>query len=388
MHMIQPWRRLKRGAPARSAGSVRRLGMIVLVALFVGGCGEQNDKGRNNATHLVELVLAERTDMQYQAELGGSLRALRAVTLYSEAEGRVLRVAVREGDPVRKGQLLLALDGRLISAELDKAVAARKQAQLNYRQIQQLAPQQLVSANDVAQVRTKLEIAVAEERMLRTRLGFMYVRAPFRGTIAARHAEPGDVVAKHAKLLMVVDNSELVMEVSVSELLLPHLRRGGRAEVRIDALGEAVHAGRIVRIHPTVDPLTRLGRIEVGLKPVPRGARAGQFSRVALYGAKARPLTIPFAALRRDEEGEFVWRADKEMRAQRISVRSGLRFADRIEILSGIEAGDRLVAKGFLGLAADKLLKDVSATGPKEGAGAETQKVRDGTKAGGDRKAP
>jgi RND family efflux transporter MFP subunit len=177
--------------------------------------------------------------------------------------------------------------------------------------------------------------------------------------ITERHAQPGDVAPRHTHLLTLADPDSLYTEVKVSDLLLPHLRVGDPVSVRIDALGRIDHAGRILRIHPAIDPVTRLGIVEVLIEPVPDGARSGQFARVTLTSAAVPRLMIPFTALRRDREGEYVF-AVVDGKARRVEVRSGLRLADRIELLSGIEPGQQVIVRGFLGLSEGKPVKPVN----------------------------
>ncbi|MBV2094191.1 MAG: efflux transporter periplasmic adaptor subunit, partial [Candidatus Thiodiazotropha sp. (ex Codakia orbicularis)] len=109
-------------------------------------------------------------------------------------------------------------------------------------------------------------------------------------------------------------------------------------------------AGRILRIHPQLDEKTRMGTVEVILDPIPAGARSGQLCRVMLETARQPRITVPFNALQRDAEGEFVYRLDPRRQAERISVESGMRIDDRVEILQGLETGDRIVTKGFIEL--------------------------------------
>jgi membrane fusion protein (multidrug efflux system) len=165
----------------------------------------------------------------------------------------------------------------------------------------------------------------------------------------------------------VIDPSRLVTDVNVSELVMPYLAVGERAEVRIDALGEKLHPGKIARVHPAIDPATRTGRVEVVLNPVPPGARAGQFCRVTLATGASEQLVVPLAALQRDVHGEFVFvyqGADGTVR--RAGVASGLRLADRVEIRDGLERGAQVVVKGFLGLAAGQHVKPVEPRAPRE----------------------
>ncbi len=318
------------------------------------------------AAHLVELATVASESLQFTAEREGTLRAIREVKIFNQEEGRVTAVLAHEGDTVKPGQVLIRLDDRLLRAELDKAVASLHQEKLNVERLERLMVKKLVSEDALTRARTSLEIARAQERALRTRVGYMTIAAPFLGKVAHRLIEPGDVAPKHTHLMTVVDPSALVTDVQISELMLPHLKVGDRAAVRIDALGDPLFPGAILRIYPTVDPATRRGQIEVALKPVPPGARPGLFCRVTLYSAGRRQVVIPYSALRRDDEGEFVFLytpknhdADNG-RVRRAAVRSGLRLADKVAVQSGLAAGQRVVAKGFIGLVDGELVRPVT----------------------------
>jgi multidrug efflux pump subunit AcrA (membrane-fusion protein) len=130
-------------------------------------------------------------------------------------------------------------------------------------------------------------------------------------------------------------------------------------KVTIDALGREVFAGRISRIYPNLDPLTRRGTVEVTLDPVPAGARPGQLCRVSFNTRTAERLVIPFRALRRDIDGEYVFvvAGDKAMHR---GIDSGLRVGEQVEVLRGLEAGERVVTKGFLDLVSGKTVNDIS----------------------------
>lgn len=339
------------------------LGVIsVFLAGFLAACGDNgNAKARRLVKpHLVELAPVRRAPLQYTAERAGSLRALRQVKLFNQEEGQLDRVLVREGDNVRKGQALAKLDARILRAELRKASAVRRQAEIELKNLQSLAIKKLVSGNTIERAKTTFVVAHADESVLKTRVSYMTIRAPFDGIIAARLVEPGDIAPKHTHLLSLVDPQQLVTDVQVSELLIARLQPGDRADVRIDALGDQIHIGKILRIYPTIDPATRLGRIEVLLKPVPKGARAGQFCRVTLYSSGTRPLVVPSTAVRRDGRGEFVFVADENSSAKRVSVQVGLRFADKIEIQTGLIEGQQVVVKGFIGLENGQILKAVN----------------------------
>ncbi|MFV1996960.1 MAG: efflux RND transporter periplasmic adaptor subunit [Acidiferrobacterales bacterium] len=356
--------------PKQLAITVKQVSLgafVVLAAGLLAACGDNgNATARRSKPHLVELGPVLRAPLQYAAERSGSLRALRQVKLFNQEEGRIDRVLVRQGDSVSKGQPLVKLDARILRAELGKAAANRRQAEIELKKLKSLAAKQLVSESTLELAKTKFDVARADEIVFKTRVSYMTIRAPFAGKVATRQIEPGDIAPKHTLLLTVVDPTQLVTDVQVSELLIARLNLGDRAEVRIDALGDKIYTGKILRIYPTIDPATRLGRIEVALKPVPKGARAGHFSRVTLYSSGTRPLVVPSVAVRRDERGEFVFVAGEKGNARRVAVVAGLRFADKVEIQSGLTEGQQVVVKGFIGLEEGQAIKPVNVDSDKQ----------------------
>jgi RND family efflux transporter MFP subunit len=294
-----------------------------------------------------------------QHERPGSLRFRRLVRLFSQEEGRVTQLALFEGDQVEAGQLLVELDDELLRAEADKAIATREQKALDFQRLLGLRNRQAVSEDELAQARTALAIAQADERLLQARLELTRIRAPFAGVVTERRIEPGDFVARNTHLLTLADPDSLVAEVLVSELILPHLALGDPVSLRIDALGSVSFAGEILRIHPALDQATRQAVVEVALKPIPEGARAGQFVRARLKSAAVERILVPFRALLQDRDGELLWLVGQDGKAERRAVRSGLRIANQIEILEGLTPGERVITRGFLGLTESKTVRVV-----------------------------
>jgi len=345
----------------------RPLLILALTALLLG-CGQKGGepptgKKRPPRDHLVELFTVRQERSSTVHERTGSLRARRTVRIYSQEEGRVTSVPFFEGDRVPKDQMLIRLDDELLVAELEKAEAIAHQASTDLERIKGLVKKHAASQDELARAQTALEVARAEQRLLKIRAGHARIKAPFAGVITERMVEPGDVVPKHSHLLTLSDPNSLVIEIHVSELLLPHLHPGDATQVRIDALGDRTFPGRILRIHPELDATTRQGIVEVLLEPVPQGARAGQFARVILETAQARRMLIPFTAVRRDRSGAFVYLMDDENKVRRANVRTGIRIADKVEILAGLKPGQQVISRGFLGLTLGKRVKPVNLDG-------------------------
>lgn len=332
----------------------------LLLSLLLVGCSKppvaepEKMAKRTPPPHLVEIVTLMPREVSTSHQRSGTLRARRRVRIHNQEEGEITAMPFYEGDAVKAGELLIQLNDDLLSAQLDKARANTRLARVNLKRINNLVSKRAASDDELAKARNALDVALAEQKLLQTRLGHTRIMAPFDGLVAERKAEPGDVAAKYSHLLTLTDPHSLVIEIQLSELLLPHIKPGDPVQVSIDALGGGSFAGRIRRIHPELDPVTRQGVVEISLDPIPEGARAGQFARVTLETARTPRMLIPFEAVKRDRQGKYVYRLDQQQQALRTAVTTGLRIGGDIEILQGLEPGERIVGRGFLGLSEGK----------------------------------
>jgi membrane fusion protein (multidrug efflux system) len=336
-------------------------GRLVLAALLISGCGGDEGKGEwARKPHLVEIASASKDTMGVERVRTGSLRALKEVKIYTQEEGRITELPYRAGDFVEQGAVIARLDDRILRAQFDRNHALRRKAEQNLQRVRRLYEEKIISQQDMIQAETDLDVAKADEDLLATRLGYATIKAPISGVIGERLTEPGNIAAQHTHILTILDMTSLITEVTLSDLLMPKMTIDDVVQVRIDALGVQTFAGHISRIYPNIDPVTRRGILEVELKPVPEGARPGQLCRVHLKAEAAERLLIPFAALRSDKAGVYVYTVDNEGRAARNPVTTGLRIEDRVEVIDGLTEGQRVVTKGFLDLAAGKQVEIVA----------------------------
>ncbi len=341
---------------------MKPLYLFLGVTLLLGACSDENsaNKAKAGPTPLqVEATTVTRQSLGQAITRTGTLRAEQEVKLLAEEEGRVATLKVYEGDRVNKGDLLLQLDDSQLRAEVKKATAQRKQARLDVRRLERLQNSKLISEDELARARTAFDIASAEEDLLQARLDNARITAPFDGVISQRLVEPGDIAAKFTHLLTLTATDTLLAELTISELLLPGVAVGDEVTIMLDALGDQRFNGTVLRVHPTVDSVTRQGIVEIRISEPPEQAKPGQLCRAQL---KLRPqprLLLPFSGLRRDTQGEFVYVIDNEQKARRTAVRSGIHLDNAVEILDGLKEGDHVITNGFLGLADGMLVQAV-----------------------------
>lgn len=338
--------------------------LSLLFLLFtLSACESSDDSSRSRPAapaHQVEIMLTTIRPVSLQQTISGSLEAITSVRLYNEESGRITKLPFYEGDLINKGDVAITLDGNLIQAELDKAIAEHKQAKSDLRRLKKLVEKNLASDEVLVHAQTTLHVASAEEKLQRTRFLLTTIKAPFSGVITERNNEAGDVVASHSHILSLIDPTSLRIKMQLSESWIPLIDQDVVVEITIDALGNAVHKGNITRIHPTIDPNTRKGIVEVELKSLPAGTKAGQLARVKIKSKPSDRLLVPSNAVRHDSKGAYVFIVNEDNKVAKNYVIKGLQFGDEIEITEGLLVNQNIVIKGFTGLRDGKTVEIVT----------------------------
>lgn len=337
--------------------------VIAAAILITTACTEQTAPAEKIAKpHLVEVISTQSQTITIQRERNGTLKALREIQIYNQEEGQITSLPFYENDKVNKDDIVAKLDVRLLKTQLDRTQALRRKAEQDLQRFKNLAAKGLTPQTEITRVETELAVTKADENALLTRLDYTVIRAPISGIVSQRLSEQGNIAERYTHLLTLSDQSSLISEVAVSELLINKLHVGDKPQLSIDALGvidPPLH-GTITRIYPNLDPFTRTGTVEITLNPVPTGARPGQLVRVTLKTEQAKRLLIPFTSLRRSTQGDYVFTIDSEQKAQITPVITGLNVNDQIEIVSGLSEGTAVVVRGYTNLHADKAVTIVN----------------------------
>ncbi len=295
--------------------SSRNLTLLILALSLqaLSGCNPTDDKAGEVAlakpaqapadrpAHAVEIEVVKRQSISISRTLTGTLEAPRTVHVHGEQTGRIVELPFFEGDKVKQGTVIARLDDAVLRAQLAKAVATRKQAEIDMKRLQKLASSNLSSEDLLAKAGTALELAVAEESLQRTLLERTVIRAPFAAVISERLMEPGDIVALNEHLLTLFDPDYMTAAVQVPEQLHSRVAIGDSVEVRIDSLGDRSFVARILRIHPEGRPADSPGHDRNSARPgaEKRAARPVVPRHPDNRGNSAAPDIAQFPAVRR-----------------------------------------------------------------------------------------
>lgn len=306
-----------------------------------------------------DLVTVRMAELTRTLEVSGSLVAVNSAFVKARVAAEVKSVAVREGDSVRAGQVLMQLDTtefdwRLRQAE-QQAQAARSQLDIAQRALQNnraLVSQGFISATVLdnavsteAGAQATLQAALAGVELARKARSDATVNAPIGGLIAQRLVQPGERVPVDAKLLEIVDLSRLELQASVAPEDAGLLQVGATGRLKVDGIEDEVLA-RVVRINPSAQPGSRSVIAYLELQPHP-ALRQGLFARGRIELERRRALLLPQSALRSDQAEPYVLKLDGTRVVQRV-LGTGMRgqsgSVEAVEVLRGLSDGDRVLA--------------------------------------------
>jgi multidrug efflux pump subunit AcrA (membrane-fusion protein) len=385
---------------ARPVRPVRLLAGLLLLAGCSGERAAEAPGGPPAAVAGVRVEAVTPTAVRDAAEVVGTVRTKTQMVIASKVQGYVREVRARQGDHVEQGRVLVTVDERELVARADRARASLAEAEMGLDEVRrtleeaeaslrsaeadrlyadatatryrQLWQDELISAQDyeavearrkstvasveqaaarIASVRARerqmgyrIDAAAAELRTAEIALGDTRIAAPATGVVVDRRVEPGDLAVPGQPLLVLDDPRVYRLEALVGESAVGRVGLGQRVPVVLDAIGRTLE-GRVAEIIPAADPASRTVTVKLDLPAAP-GLRSGLFGRARFPAGERQALLVPIAALVERGQLTAVYVVDDERVARLRLVTSGARRADRVEILSGLEAGERVVVEG------------------------------------------
>lgn len=292
-------------------------------------------------------------DAGYAAE--AVVEAGRQSTIAAQVAGRILELKWDAGDAVRQGQLLVRIDDSEArpnvagnQAQVVQAQANLVNAQAQYERTRKLVAKKFISQSALDQSQANYDAAQAQVAAARAGVAqasatrnFSSISAPFSGMVSARHAQAGEMASLGRELLTLFDPSTLRIVADIPQDKLDEVRKTGRGSVEFPALGRWVEATSVT-VLPEADSRTHISRVRLELPTGITGIYPGMFARAHFTTGQAKKRLIPAAAVVRRSEVTGVYVVSGRNSIQFRQIRLGEAAAGRLEVLSGLEAGEQV----------------------------------------------
>jgi membrane fusion protein (multidrug efflux system) len=316
---------------------------------------EKKAGGPASVAGMVTVEVAKVIGMKLQDEINatGAIQSNQSVMLRPEVAGRISRLNFSDGQAVKKGQVLVALDSAVNQAEVQQAQAELSIAKANFKRNAELAQQKFIAERVKEESAANVQVLEAKLALAQARLSKFEIKAPFSGIVGIRNVSMGDYVKDGADLVNLEDISSVKVDFRVPERFIDRIQTGQAIELIVDALPGRPFRAQVDAVDPQIDNSGRSallrGRIanpEARLKP-------GMFARVRLIlDERENAMVIPEEAIVPMGDKVTVWKI-VDAKALRAEVKTGLRRDAKVEITDGLRIGDTVVTAGQMRLKED-----------------------------------
>jgi membrane fusion protein (multidrug efflux system) len=300
----------------------------------------------------VEAMRVRVMKLTDDAQSVGSLRSRQSVMLRPEVSGRVVRLNFKDGERVRKGQLLVQFDDQLQQAQVKQSQAELSIARANHKRNEELLAQNFVSQRSLDESAANLEVAQAKLALAQATADRLRIIAPFDGIAGIRNVNVGDYLKDGTDIVNLEDIDMVYVDYRLPERYQTQVKAGQRVSVELDALPGRSFEARVQAVDPLIDANGRSIGVRASIPNRQLLLRPGMFARVStLFGVRERARVVPEEAIVPQGGRQFVIKLvpgpdNDTLVSRRVEVKVGIRRPGQVEIVEGLQEGDTVVTAG------------------------------------------
>jgi membrane fusion protein (multidrug efflux system) len=332
--------------------SILFLAVLLLAGFLATGCDDKEGlaTAETNSTQppavpvsVIEIKPVPMRDVIY---LPGTTEAWQDVQVAADTAGRIEWIGPREGERVNKGDLLIKIDVAALKAAMDHAEAQLKLADNLYQRRRRLFERKIIAEEELDLSATQRTLAATDYEQVKVRYYHGFPRSPIKGIINHLYVDAGEFIDTGKPIADIVNIDRIKINVRVPELDVRFVLKGQKTPVKIDAFPERELNGQVDFVAFKADPATKTFLVRTLIDNPFGDIRPGMIARVAFVRRVITDaLMAPLFALV-DKGGERLLFIEKDGVAQSRTVSIGVIEGDRVQITSGLNAGDHLIVKG------------------------------------------
>jgi len=312
------------------------------------GAGAGGAPARGGASQMPVSVVAAPVRVErlaFELEALGTAFANESVDVTAKVANQVTAVRFEEGQQVRRGDVLVELDGAQARADLAVAEAALAESRSQYQRSRELYTTKVLSDSQIEQIEATFKANEARVASARSRLGDTVVRAPFAGRVGLRRISVGSLISPGTVITTLDDTSSIKLDFTIPETFVSAVQTGLKIVARSVSYPDESFEGTVSSIDTRVDPATRSVTVRA-LLPNPKGLlKPGMFLTVRLSRGAIDALMVPEEALVPEQGNMFVF-VVKDGVAEKRQVRIGQRRVGDVQVAEGLAEGELVVTEG------------------------------------------
>ena len=331
---------------------MKNIVLLLMLALLIVGCGESQQVQKQKPPIRVVTETASGANTALQRTYSGIVEENEAVSVSFTGMGVVKKVLVSEGQKVAKGQLIAEMDDTQARNMLDVAKAALSQADDAIKRYKMLYDNGSLPEVQWVEIQSKHSQAKSQLEAAQKNLADCRLIAPESGIIGKKLVGAGETALPAQAVVTILDINSVKVKVSVPEKEISDINDGTKTDIKVEAANINLNGGKIEK-GIVADALTHTYDVRINVKNQNQKLLPGMAAQVSFDfgGGQAtaqKCITLPVTAVQKRFDGTFfVWTIDSDNAAHRTQVTTGALSGNRIEILSGLHGGEKVVIEGW-----------------------------------------
>ena len=326
------------------------ISFLAVLAVFVGGDPAFAQRGGGPKGPVSVIVAPVKMQIfADQLEALGTTKSNEMTVITADTAEKVTAIHFEEGQEVKKGDLLVTLAKGEEDADLRSAQAQLAEAQSAYDRAKELQGSRAISQATLQERLATLRQRRAAIASVSARLDKRAITAPFDGVLGLREVSVGTLVQPGNVVTTIDDISVIKVDFDVPSLFLPTMQKGLSVIGKVEAFGDREFTGEVQTVNTQIDPVTRTVKVRGVISNEDRVLKPGLLMTITLQKNERRALVIPEEALIKKGKKDFVFIVDEKdgkQVAKQVEIQVGARNPGEIEVLSGLNDGDQVIAHG------------------------------------------
>lgn len=316
-----------------------------ICAVMISACGRNKHPKAESPTPIVDVIVADTQTIQNRIEVNGTVVANQFVEIHPDVAGRLTYVNIREGKPVKKGEVIAKIFNNDLVAQLNKSKASLQLAILTEQRLKKLLEINGVNQADYDSAVNAVKSNEADIQYYQALIDKTILRAPFTGVMGLRRVSVGAYVANTDIIATLQQTDSLKVDFTLPDEYSSVIQKGDKIEVTPDG-SEVKLAAHVIAMEPQVNTNTR--NIQVRALIGNKAANIGAFVKVYVdAGENTAAIQVPTSAIIPDDQNNKII-VVKDGKSTYRNVKTGVRQANNIEITDGLHQGDTVAVTGIL----------------------------------------
>ena len=330
---------------------------FLFIAAFITACGEKETKKEETASFTEEMLIPvqlskiESVNRSESIVASGLMASSEEAKLSFKIGGIIQNIYVKEGQKVRKGQVLASLNMTEIDAQVSQAKYSVEKAERDFKRIENMLKDTAATLEQMQNATTGFDVAKQSLQIAQFNRSYAQITSPIEGTVIKKMANEGELTGPGSPILFLTSNrqSDWVVRIGVSDKDWARLKVGDKATVTLDAYPSETFTGNVTKLAPAADPMNKLYEIEVRIGSNGKRFAAGLFAKVELKPVQNRSYTmVPIEAIvEGNGKDAFVYVLDdSRKKVKRMPIQIGFVDGDKVLVTNGLSNITEVITSG------------------------------------------